>query len=126
MKAPISPFSGHMGFEVVERGDASVVECQLVAEHANTRGVAHGGVVSALIDMACGVAVAYQPAFGGRGAVTVSLTVNYLHPAQIGDRLRAVGRRRGTGRRVVACEAEVTNQDGVLIAIGVATLRVDG
>src|SRR5579859_7611 len=104
----MSPFADHMRFDIVERTDGgSIVECLVAQEHANTRGVAHGGVLSALIDMACGVAVAYQPSSGGRGAVTVSLTVNYLQPALIGDRLRAVGKRVGTGKRIVACEAAV-------------------
>jgi uncharacterized protein (TIGR00369 family) len=123
----MSPFAEHMGFDVTERTDGgSVVECTVAPEHANTRGVAHGGIMSALVDMACGVAVAYQPAVGGKPAVTVALTVNYLHPAQIGDRLRAAGKRCGTGRRTFVAQAEITNQDGVVVAVGVATMRVVG
>lgn len=123
----MSPFAEHMGFDVVERSDGgSIIECLVEAEHANTRGVVHGGVLSALIDMACGVAVAYQPSIGGRGAVTVSLTINYLQPALIGDRLRAVGKRAGNGKRIVACEAAIYNQAGSMVAMGVATMRVLG
>ncbi len=123
----MSPFAEHMRFDVVERGESgSVVECVVAEEHANTRGVVHGGVLSSLIDMACGVAVAYQPSFGGRPAVTVSLTINYLQPALIGDRLRAVGKRVGSGRRVVACEAAIYSQTGAMVAMGVATMRVVG
>jgi uncharacterized protein (TIGR00369 family) len=123
----MSPFSEHMRFDLVERTDGgSVVECLAAPEHANTRGVVHGGVLSALIDMACGVAVAYQPSFGGRAAVTVSLTVNYVQPATIGDRLRAVGKRAGSGKQIVVCEAAVHNQAGVMVAMGVATMRVVG
>lgn len=123
----MSPFAEHMGFDVVERSDGgSIIECLVEAEHANTRGVVHGGVLSALIDMACGVAVAYQPSIGGRGAVTVSLTINYLQPALIGDRLRAVGKRAGNGKRIVACEAAIYDQAGSMVAMGVATMRVLG
>jgi acyl-CoA thioesterase len=121
----MSPFAELMRFDVLERSEGgSVVECLVAQEHANTRGVVHGGVLSALIDMACGVAVAYQPSFGGRAAVTVSLTVNYLQPALIGDRLRAVGKRVGSGRRIVACEAAIYSQTGAMVAMGVATMRV--
>ncbi len=123
----VSPFADHMGFDVVECTDGrAAVECDIVATHANTRGIAHGGVMSSLIDMACGAAVAYQPSVEGRGAVTVSLTVNYLRPAHVGDRVRVVGNRCGDGKRVVACRAEATNQAGVVLAMGVATLRVVG
>lgn len=123
----LSPFSEHMRFQVVDRADGrAVVECLVGPEHANTRGVVHGGVLSALIDMVCGVAVAYQPSVEGRAAVTVSLTVNYLQPATIGDRLRAIGKRAGSGKRIVACEAAVYDQAGVMVAMGVATMRVVG
>jgi uncharacterized protein (TIGR00369 family) len=123
----MSPFAEHMGFDVVERTDGqSVVECVVTAEHTNTRGVVHGGVLSALIDMACGVAVAYQPSIGGRAAVTVSLTINYLQPALLGDRLRGVGKRAGNGKRIVACEAEIYDQAGNMVAMGVATMSVVG
>lgn len=121
----ISPFAQHMGFDLVEWEDGrAVAECTVRPEHANTRGIAHGGVLSALMDMACGASIAYQPSVEGRGVVTVVLNVNYLKPAQVGDRVRAVGRRRGTGKRVVACDVEVTNQSGETLAIGMVTLRV--
>jgi uncharacterized protein (TIGR00369 family) len=114
-----------MRFDVVEVTDGeSVVECLVAPEHANTRGVVHGGVLSALMDMACGMAVAYQPSSGGRGAVTLSLTVNYVRPATIGARLRAVAKRAGSGKQIVACEAAVHDQAGVMVAMGVATMRV--
>jgi len=123
----VSPFADHMGFDVVECTDGrAAVECLIVAEHANTRGIAHGGVMSSLVDMACGAAVAYQPSVEGRGAVTLSLTVNYVRPAQVGDRVRVVGVRCGDGKKIVACRAEATNQSGVVLAMGVATLRVVG
>jgi uncharacterized protein (TIGR00369 family) len=116
-----------MGFEVVERSeDGSVIECVVSPQHANTRGVVHGGVLSALIDMACGVAVAYQPSYGGRAAVSVSMTVNYLQPAMVGDRLRAVAKRARSGRRIVACEAAIYTQTGAMVAMGIATMRVIG
>src|SRR5258708_34018180 len=86
----VSPFAELLGFDLVERTDGrAVVECTVVAAHANTRGIAHGGIMSALMDTACGGAVAYQPASEGRPAGTVSPTVTYLHPAHAGDRARA-------------------------------------
>jgi uncharacterized protein (TIGR00369 family) len=94
-----------MRFDVVEVTDGeSVVECLVAPEHANTRGVVHGGVPSARMDMACGMAVAYQPSSGGRGAVTLSLTVNYVRPATIGDRLRAIAKRAGVATMCVVAD----------------------
>jgi uncharacterized protein (TIGR00369 family) len=135
----VSPFADHMGFDLVERSDGrAVVECTVVAAHANTRGIAHGGVMSALMDTACGGAVAYQPSTEGRPAVTISLTVNYLHPAHVGDRLRAVAVRCGAGKesgptqrtprtpRTQVSQVQVENQSGTVLAVGLATLRVVG
>ena len=121
----VSPLAELLGFDLVERTDGrAVVECTVVAAHANTRGIAHGGIMSALMDTACGGAVAYQPSSEGRPAVTVSLTVTYLHPAHVGDRLRAVAVRCGTPKRTVASQVEVQNQTGAVLAVGLATLRL--
>jgi uncharacterized protein (TIGR00369 family) len=142
----VSPFADLLGFDLVERSDGrAVVECTVVPAHANTRGIAHGGIMSALMDTACGGAVAYQPSSGGRPAVTLSLTVTYLQPAHVGDRLRAVGFRcespaqpnadagstgaRAGGEaprraRTLAARVEVTNGSGVLLAVGLATMRL--
>lgn len=123
----VSPFADLLGFDLVERTDGrAVVECTVVSAHANTRGIAHGGVMSALMDTACGGAVAYQPSSENRPAVTVSLTVTYLHPAHVGDRLRAVAVRCGEPKRTLASQVEVTNQSGTVLAVGLATLRLVG
>jgi uncharacterized protein (TIGR00369 family) len=121
----VSPFADLLGFDLVERTDGrAVVECTVVAAHANTRGIAHGGIMSALMDTACGGAVAYQPSSEGRPAVTVSLTVTYLHPARVGDRLRAVAVRCGAPKRTLASHVEVTTQAGTVLAVGLATMRL--
>ncbi len=123
----VSPFADLLGLDLVERSDGrAVVECTIVAAHANTRGIAHGGIMSALMDTACGGAVAYQPSSEGKPAVTVSLTVTYLHPAHVGDRLRAVAVRSGGLKRTLASHVEVKNQDGMVLAVGLATMRVVG
>ena len=73
---------------------------------------------------AAGAAVAYQPSIDGRPAATATMTVSFLKPARLGDRLRAVGERKSSGRRVVTCDAQITNQDGELVATALVTLAV--
>ncbi len=117
------PFATHMNLRFVEVVDGrAVVECVTGPHHANSRGVIHGGVISSLIDTAAGASVAYQPSVNGRAVATVSLTTNFIRAGNVGDTLRAVGRRRG-GHQIITCDVEVYNQDDDLVAFGVATLK---
>jgi len=56
--------------------------------HANSLGIVHGGMLAAFLDSAMGTAVAHQL---GRRAVTLTLSLDYLGPARIGDWLQAEG-----------------------------------
>lgn len=109
----------------IQRGEGveAVVECDVTADYANTQGVAHGGLVSGLIDTAAGVAVKFARGEPRLRLGTVSLTVNYHRPGRVGRVLRAVGRRvSGTG--TPCCVVEVHDDAGEHIATGIATMRV--
>ena len=118
-----SRFASLLGLRLVERSDgASRVELVVREEHANSRGIAHGGVLASLMDTAAGAAIVFQPSLDGQGAVTVSLAASYLAPAKVGDVLVARARRRSPGRRIVVCDVEVTSQTGEAIASALVTL----
>jgi uncharacterized protein (TIGR00369 family) len=57
-------------------------------QHANALGIVHGGMLAAFLDSAMGASVwqALQ-----RRAVTLTLSLDYLGPARIGDWLEAPG-----------------------------------
>lgn len=119
-----SPYSRAMGFRLANASDGSAsIECVVAPEHANTRGVCHGGVISGLMDMAAGVATKSLFSDGPRGVATLSLTVNYQRPAQVGCTLTATATVR-SGRRIVSCEVLVRDDQGEPIAMGLATLDV--
>lgn len=92
--------------------------------HANTAGIAHGGLLTSIMDTASGAAVAHQPSIGGKGVTTVSLQVTYLAPTFVGDTITATARLRGRGRRILTVAVEAENQQGETLAIGICTLRV--
>jgi len=76
----------------------------------------HGGVVSALIDTAGGVAA--WSALGPEESVsTVDLTVDFLEPAGLAAPLRAAAQLVRKGNRVCHVRIAVT-QDGKLVAEG--------
>jgi uncharacterized protein (TIGR00369 family) len=79
------PFLEHVG-PILERDGTFGL---LVAEHhTNHRGTIQGGLLSTFIDFAMGRAIEAD-AEDGKDRATVSLTVDYLKPAQPGDWVEA-------------------------------------
>jgi uncharacterized protein (TIGR00369 family) len=119
-----SNYAQAMGFCLVAAGAGRArVETVVASTHTNTQGLCHGGVISGLMDMAAGVALKSQLDDTKRAVATVSLTVNYQRPAQLGRKLTAEATIQ-SGRRIVSCEISVRDDQGEAIALGVATLHV--
>lgn len=74
----------------------------------------HGGIVSALIDIAGDYAVYTRT---GGDVPTVDLRIDYLRPAKRGS-LTALGRVVKVGRRISVADVEVRDEQGQLIALG--------
>ena len=120
-----SSFSRLMGMTLVAREDGRAAVALTVDDrHLNTVGVAHGGILTSLMDTACGAAVSYQPSIDGMPVMTVSLQASYLGAGFPGDTLTATAARRGRGRRVITCQVEVHNQRGEIVGVGLGTFRV--
>jgi len=79
----------------------------------NGHGSCHGGFIFALADSA----FAYACNSYNHRAVAAGVDINFLAPAQLGDRLTAVGHARHQGGRSSLYDVEVTNQDGKLVAV---------
>lgn len=85
--------------------------------HGNRTGIVQGGVVATLMDAACGYAGLYsEPGAPLRHSTTISLTINFVAPARLGQTLRIVGRLIGQGRSIYFSCAEVHDASGVLVA----------
>jgi len=65
-------------------GDDLVLALQAEERHANHRGTVQGGLLSTFADFALGRAIE-RDAADGKDRATVSLTVDFLKPAQPGD-----------------------------------------
>jgi len=91
-------------------------------EFANRHGTVQGGFLAAMLDSATGMAVmlSLPP---DMTAVTMRLDVTYLKPASIGS-LRAQSRVIKRDTRLANVEAQLTNDDGLVLAIGRAELRI--
>jgi uncharacterized protein (TIGR00369 family) len=112
-----SPYMRFLGLQVV-RAEKGQVEIRLPFREEFLRGDGsdwlHGGVVSALIDIAGDYAVITET---GVGVPTIDLRVDYLRPARRGD-LLAVGRTLRVGRTVSVADVEVRDVSGTLVAVG--------
>ncbi|WP_304177783.1 PaaI family thioesterase [Phenylobacterium aquaticum] len=65
-------------------GDRVVLGLRADAPHTNSRGMVHGGLISALADNAMGLSCSQQLG-GAARLVTVNLNVDFLASAQIGQ-----------------------------------------
>ena len=71
-----------------EDGDAVILGLRLEERHLNAAGTVHGGLLATLADSALGRAIVAADEDDRRPA-TVSLTTDFLGPAQAGDFLEA-------------------------------------
>lgn len=112
-----SPYMRFLGL-TLERADKGVVEIRLPFREEFLRQDGsdwlHGGVVSALIDIAGDYAVITEV---GAGVPTIDMRVDYLRPARRGD-LMATARTVRVGRTVSVADVEVRDAGGTLIAVG--------
>jgi uncharacterized protein (TIGR00369 family) len=97
------------------------------APHTNSRGFLHGGLIAALADnamgLSCGQVLLRRDGFKADGLVTVSLAVDYLGRAAIGDWLAFDTDFVRTGRSLCFAGAVVT-AGGEPIARAHATFKV--
>lgn len=101
----------------------AVMELEIGAEHLNSQGFLHGGIVATMIDHAGGIAGSLCSETGSmRKAVTVSLTTSFLAPVSSG-RITARSRKRPGGRSIYVSTTEITDETGRLIAVGEASYR---
>ena len=105
------------------RADGAVrLGLRVAAAHTNSRGFAHGGLISALADNAMGLTCG-QSLGANTTVVTVNLAVDFLGSAQIGQWLEVSPRLVRAGSTLCFVEAIVA-ADGVACARANATFRV--
>lgn len=112
-----SPYQRFLGLTLT-RAEDGVVEIRLPFREEFLRqdnsDWLHGGVLSALIDIAGDYAIVTK---SGVGVPTVDLRVDYLRPARRGD-LIAIARTIRVGRTIGVADVEVRDTGGVLVAVG--------
>ena len=116
----IPPFNEYLGTEVIRRGDGEAeVRLELKPHHLNSRGVAHGGVITAVLDSALGAAVICSMPKEWWCATT-SLTTQFVGGARAGT-LVGHGRVVRRGRSVAFASGEIRDGAGQLVATASGT-----
>lgn len=102
-------------------GEAIQIGLRAGAAHANSRGFVHGALITALADNAMGLSCALSLT-GISGLVTVSLSVDFVASAEIGQwvEVRPVVLKAG---RNLCFSAATVHADGALCARANATFR---
>jgi acyl-CoA thioesterase len=117
------PFIKFMGIEVTETAPGRARIHMPVRDcHANSYGIAHGGVCAALVDTVIGIALRtlkYK-------VVTIETNTVYYAAVKVGDGLCAEGFTVMAGRKILHANAEVRMGDGRLAAGGKAIYFVTG
>jgi uncharacterized protein (TIGR00369 family) len=112
-----SPFHAFLGIESRRTGEGEVeVRLPFREELRRQAGLEmlHGGVISALADIAGDFAIATVV---GGGVPTIDLRLDYLRPARPGA-LVARARAVKVGRTVAVADVEIFDEDDRLVAIG--------
>ena len=117
---PVPPFDQFLGVRVdrMEAGEAEA-SMELTPHHTNNRGVAHGGVVSSLLDSAMGAAV-ISAIPKEWWCATTGLSIQFVAGAHAGH-LGATGTVVRRGRSVAFVRGEARDAQGRLVATAQGT-----
>lgn len=118
-------FADLVGYELTHwEDDLAEVALTVGERHLNRSGVLHGGVLTTLIDTACGYCGCYT-AEGEtpRRAFTLSLTTSFIGAGQAGQRLVARATRSGGGRSVFFADCTVSDAEGRVVGTGQGTFK---
>ena len=114
------PYPSLLGFELVDLkfGEATL-KVKMRDELRQPYGVLHGGATASLIDTAMAFAcISCLPE--GEKTTTIDLTVHYLRPVTEGE-VFCTAKVVRAGKRILTVSAEVTNEEGKLVATSLST-----
>ncbi len=122
--AAASPFFQLLSVEIDDFSPgSSVVRVSLSEKHIQVFGVAHGGVFATMIDAAVLFAIYASVVEDVSVMTTVDLYVNFLAPASAGV-ITARGKQKKLGRNLGYGVAEVTDEEGKILAHGTSTVMI--
>ena len=117
-----APFNTWLGLELIAWDERSVtlrLRNRRELSGQVTMRALHGGIIAALVDVGCSMAVIAQT---GESIFTVDMRVDYLRPAT-DDEFTVRGEVVRLGRTLATAETQVIAADGKVVASGRAVLQ---
>lgn len=117
-------FPRTLGIELLELAPGfAKVAMALTNNMLNFHGIGHGGAIFTLADTALGLASNSY----GKKAVALTVTINYLSPAQAGSKLIATAREQHITNHTAVYDITVIDETDKVIAIARGTVfRLEG
>ena len=109
---PDNPIGMHVHFDRAEGSDGVRARCTLGAQYQGWRGIAHGGIVMALLDEA----MAHAAGFAGHRGVTAAVNVRFRRPVPLEEPIEVRGRVAWQRHGVLGVEAGVFDAAENLLA----------
>lgn len=114
-------FQNHTGIKIKEVGEHyATLQLKLEERHANTIGIAHGGIIATLLDAAMGTAAFTT----GKDVVTLEMKLNFVAPGKIGNIIIAKGVVLHCGSKTIVTEGRIFDEKGTLMALATGTYFV--
>lgn len=108
-----NPFTKHLGVDIISINEGKVcVSLKIEHEHTNVYGIAHGGVIMSLGDMAMGAACLSL----GKKVVTLDFNINILKSIDKNDTAMVKAVVIHNGRSTMVAECEVFDKNNKLCA----------
>lgn len=107
-----------IGYILQTEDNRQTAQCSLMIEdkHRNRHGALHGGVISTMLDSACGFAGSLTVSRAGIVPfMTITLTTQFKAPA-LGGKVVASAKITGGGRKLLFIDAVMTREDGEVVA----------
>jgi 1,4-dihydroxy-2-naphthoyl-CoA hydrolase len=107
-----------MGLKFVHvTADECVGELTVAEQHLQPYGIVHGGVHTGIIEAACSTGAAVAAMSRNQTVVGLENSTSFIHAAR-GGVLRVTARPVTRGRRTHVWEAQVTDENGRVLATG--------
>lgn len=95
---------------------STIIGCRMLEQHLNYAGVAHGGFLATLADVALSLQL-YNSVEAKLPVSTVSMTINFLRAAKLGEWIEATSKIDWIGRRLGYAHGSIGSGDRLLMTM---------